>query len=187
MPEFGDLTVRDARALFFQNNGLAHDGGYSASWWSCRLGRLKLVFYNFRWRRRAIPQHDLHHIVTGYPCTPAGEIQMAAWEFAAGRFPHPCATLFCLPLVFLGAVFLPRRSFAAFLRGRKSTSLYATPLGEDLLGSRLSALRAERLPATEAKASPRDRLAYGILVAQSAALVLGPALASILMIYAASS
>jgi hypothetical protein len=51
-----------------------------------------------KWRRDAITRHDLHHILTGYSCTMTREMQMAAWEFAAGRYRHWAATLFCLPL-----------------------------------------------------------------------------------------
>lgn len=33
------------------------------------------------WRKKAVPYHDLHHVLTGYPFSPAGEFEMAAWEF----------------------------------------------------------------------------------------------------------
>lgn len=55
------------------------------SWWHFEVLGVRIYCYNFNWRRQAIAHHDLHHIVTGYPCSLAGEVQVAAWEFAAGR------------------------------------------------------------------------------------------------------
>jgi hypothetical protein len=58
----------------------------------------------------------------------AGEMQMAAWEFAAGRYRHWAATLFCLPLAIAGFVCAPRRTVRAFRRGLSSTTLYGSEL-----------------------------------------------------------
>ena len=92
--------------------------------WLCKLGPFALRLPNFAWRRKAIMAHDMHHILTGYPLTIRGEIQMAAWEWGAGRFPDWRATLFCTPLIALGLVWLPRRTWTAFKNGRRSVSLY---------------------------------------------------------------
>jgi ubiquinone biosynthesis protein Coq4 len=62
---------------------------------------------NFKWRRRALPIHDLHHVIAGYEFSSYGEFEMSAWEFAAG--PHVLSTLFCLPLVSMGAVVIRAR------------------------------------------------------------------------------
>ena len=175
----GGPTVREAQARFFATNGMPADGGYAASWWRCRFGRFGLSFYNFDWRRKAIAHHDLHHILTGYSCTLAGEIEMAAWEFAAGRYPHIGATLFCLPLVFIGALIRPRRTFAAFLRGRRSTTLYRRPIDDALLDSRLGPLRTACLPETRSEASRADRVSYCVVVLHAAAVtIVGPLVAA---------
>ena len=65
---------------------------------------------------------------------------MAAWEFAAGRYRHWAATLFCLPLALVGVIFAPRRTALAFRAGLVSTSLYGSALDLD---KPLSAVRAE--------------------------------------------
>lgn len=65
---------------------------------------------------------------------------MAAWEFAAGRYRHWAATLFCLPLVLIGVIFAPWRTALAFRAGLISTSLYESELD---LNKPLTALRAE--------------------------------------------
>ncbi|MEM7224377.1 MAG: Coq4 family protein [Pseudomonadota bacterium] len=168
--------MRDARSLFLAANGLSPDRDTHTNWWNCRFGPLRLVFYNFAWRRRAIRHHDLHHIITGYRCTLAGEIQTAAWEFAAGRFPHWGATAFCLPLVLLGTVWQPKKTYAAFARGRRSRSLYGVPITERLLDSNVAVLRRRCLPQRESSGSATDKLAFGLLVAQAATIVLGPLL-----------
>ena len=60
-----------------------------------------------------------------------GEMQMAAWEFAAGRYRHWAATLFCLPLALMGFIWAPRRTALAFRAGLISTSLYGSELDLD--------------------------------------------------------
>ena len=101
----GSKTLRELIPGFMTANHLANT---RAATWYLGIGRLGIQLPNFEWRKRAIDKHDAHHLLLGYPCTPTGEMQMAAWEFAAGRFPHPGATLFCLPLVAMGAVLVPR-------------------------------------------------------------------------------
>jgi hypothetical protein len=53
-----------------------------------------------------------------------GEMQLAAWEWGAGRYPDWRATVFCAPLVVAGSVIMPRRTWRAFCAGRKTRSLY---------------------------------------------------------------
>ena len=96
----------------------------SASHWSFRVGPIEFCLPNFAWRQRAIDAHDRHHLITGYPLTLTGEIQLAAWEWGAGRYPDWRATAFCSPLILAGALFLPRRTWRAFRQGRQCESLY---------------------------------------------------------------
>jgi hypothetical protein len=183
MTDYAKLTVKEARALHYAAHKLPPDGGVSARHWTMlRLGRWHVQLSNFRWRKRALPRHDLHHVITGYACSPTGEFQMAAWEFAAGRFPNCWSTLFCLPLVGMGALLTPTASFAAFLRGRHGRTLYRTALTEDLLGMPVAELRTRMLPATLPNATMRDRIAYGRLLLLSMGLLLSPALLLALML-----
>lgn len=150
--------------------------------WYLGDGLLHIRLPNFGWRRAALARHDLHHLLTGFPLTPAGEMQLAAWEFAAGRFPHAGATAFCLPLVSMGAILLPRRTFAAFLRGRRGTSLYKLGLSSDLLARPIAELRDQVAPATPAKPTVRHILAYLRLVGLSFALMLAPILLPLIVV-----
>jgi hypothetical protein len=133
-------TVREALAEFRQANGLPAKEVFAASW-TCRLGPLTLRLPNFKWRQDAIFAHDLHHVLTAYPCTMRGECQMAAWEFGAGPMPHWAAALFCLPLVVVGLLWTPRRIIRAFLWGRRSRSLHGSAAAHDLLAMPLHVAR----------------------------------------------
>lgn len=82
--------------------------------WRFRLGPLTVTLPNFAWRQAAIDAHDMHHLITGYPLTVRGEIQVAAWEWGAGRYPDWRATAFCTPLIVAGALIMPRRTLIAF-------------------------------------------------------------------------
>jgi len=167
-------SVAEALSHHYAQSGLPPDGGRSAGRWSLRLGPLHLGLDNFEWRRRALQLHDVHHLLTGYRCTPSGEMEMAAWEFAAGRFRHPCATLFCLPLVGFGALLIPRRSFAAFRRGRDSRTLYGMPLAPGLMALPIEVLRQRLLPSQPSPLTLRRAIEYAGLVGVSLLLTITP-------------
>lgn len=168
-------SVRAVLQDHYRRHGFDGDGGESRSHWTMlRVGRLGIVLPNFSWRRQALACHDLHHALTGYPCTVVGECQMAAWEFAAGPYPDVRARLFCLPLVALGAVAAPRATYAAYVRGRRSATLYAGGLTEDVLGLEIDALRARHVPQGEVRADRRDVLGWSGLVLRSILLTIAP-------------
>lgn len=172
------ITLREAVSQFYLRHGFPEDGGVSADSWSpfgCR--DLKVHLPNFAWRRKAIPFHDLHHVLTGYPFCPTGEFEMAAWEFAAGRYPNPLTTLFCIPLVGLGACLTPKRSLAAFVRGKHSQTLYTGRDYQELLDKSVAEVRAEILPNGPVAATPRHYLEYLALVTGSACVIALPFLA----------
>ncbi len=118
-----DETVASALARFRDENGLGH-GEHLKRWWIVRAGEAAFPLPNFAWRKRAIDAHDVHHMLTGYPCTVVGELQIAAWELGAGRYPHWGATLFCLPLAVIGFLWAPQDIWSAWRQGRGQRSLY---------------------------------------------------------------
>jgi hypothetical protein len=173
-PVCEELTVGDALAQFRRAHGL--DAGYAAApVWRCRIGPVTLTLPNFKWRREAITSHDLHHIVTGYPCSMRGEFQMAAWEFAAGRFPHPAATLFCLPLVAAGVCWSPRAIWRAFLAGRRCRTFYGMNKTQKFLQLPVAALKAEA-GRQSAQSRYADALAFAGLLLQAILAALWPPL-----------
>jgi hypothetical protein len=132
-------TAAEALAAYYAAVGIEADPARTETW-VCRIGPVQLEFPNWPWRRDAITRHDLHHILTGYPCTMTGEMQMAAWEFGAGRYRHWAATLFCLPLALFGLLWAPRKTARAFRSGLGSNSLYGAELD---LNKPLAALHAK--------------------------------------------
>ena len=136
------LTVGDAvaRMPFCKDHFFAPES--PSKWWYFKVLGLKIYCFNFDWRKRALFTHDLHHVVTGYPCTMKGEMQVATWEFAAGRFPNIFSNLFCLPLVASGTLLIPRKTFKAFQSGLQSRSLFALNIGRDVRNWPLEKLKA---------------------------------------------
>jgi hypothetical protein len=168
-------TLGDALSRFRQSNGLSADEAAHATW-SCRLGPATLALPNFAWRRKAIEAHDLHHVLTGYPCSMPGEFQMASWEFGAGRMPHPAATLFCLPLVAAGLFWSPRKIFQAFAAGRRSHSFHGAVITEHLLATPLPEVHAHLAAARHHAEKGPDLAWFVLLVMQSVLILLLPGL-----------
>ncbi|WP_437927547.1 hypothetical protein WMF37_52475 [Sorangium sp. So ce291] len=136
------LTMRAARAVYFDVNRFGADGGYGDAWVDFKLGPLPVPFPNTRARVRAIRYHDLHHVLTGYDTSTIGEFEISAWELGAGCKDFTAAWQLNLGGVFAGLLSAPRRTVRAFLRGRRSESLYGRPF-EALLDSTVGELRRE--------------------------------------------
>jgi hypothetical protein len=176
-------TLGEALAEFRGANGIERDAA-SASSWTCRLGPIGFRLPNFKWRREAILRHDLHHVLTGYPGTMGGEFQMAAWEFAAGRFPHAAATLLCLPLVAIGFMWSPRRIWSAFRSGRHVRSLYDRELSEAILTLSPSAVCLGIARVEARRTLCVDAVAFCVLLSRAFLLVGLPAAAAVLVAFA---
>ena len=180
----GAPSVGEALDAFRHAHGLAADEQERRSW-TCRLGPLTLRLPNWHWRRRAILAHDLHHVLTGIPCTLAGECQMAAWELGAGPMPHWGARLFCQPLVLIGLLWTPRRVWRAYLAGRRSQTLHRTGVTPGLLATPLGlACTAFHIP-FNVRAKLADRIRFAILISGAAAMLLAPVLPALWLLLAA--
>ncbi|WP_437326763.1 hypothetical protein [Sorangium sp. So ce381] len=136
------LTMREARALYFEVNRFGADGGYGDAWVDFKLGPLPVPFPNTRARVRAVRYHDLHHVLTGYDTNAIGEFEIAAWELGAGCKGFVAAWQLNLGGLFAGLLSAPRRTVRAFFRGRRSESLYGRPF-EELLDREVGELRRE--------------------------------------------
>jgi hypothetical protein len=138
-----ELSLSEARALYFQLNGFAVDGGYGAAWVTVKLGLLPFSFPNSAARVRAVRYHDLHHIVTGYQTTLKGEAEIAAFELASGCTGFPAALHLNLGALALGLTVAPLRSLRAYARGRRASNLYRTELDAALLESKVRTVRGQ--------------------------------------------
>ncbi|MBG9388918.1 hypothetical protein [Caenimonas aquaedulcis] len=71
-------TVRDALAGFYARQDLPGDGGSTADRWAIAPACVRITLPNFAWRAKALPVHDLHHLLTGYECSPWMTMPFAA-------------------------------------------------------------------------------------------------------------
>jgi hypothetical protein len=133
-----ELTMREARAKYFEANGFGETGGYDEPWVDFKLGPIPFPFPNTKPRIEAVKFHDLHHIVTGYRTDIVGELEISGWEIGAGCKRMAAAWFLNLGGMGLGLFVAPRRVFAAFVRGRRSDTLYGNtfdPLLDETVGS----------------------------------------------------
>lgn len=167
-----DLTLLDARTRYFADNGFGATGGYDDKWVPLAIAGLTIPFPNTKARARAVRYHDLHHILTGYGTDFASEAVISAWELGAGCGRNPAPWVINLAGMGAGLLTHPRRTYAGFVRGRHSASLYDRPY-DPMLAETVGAARA-RTHTPPADARPKTR--GGDAVAFSGA-VIGCALA----------
>lgn len=122
-----EMSLRDARRIYFEANGFGDDGGYGNKWVDFKLGKVPFPIPNSPSRVRAARFHDLHHVLTGYDTTTIGEFEISAWEIAAGCKGFAAAWALNLSGMVAGALVAPRRTFRAFVRGRRNRTLYGEP------------------------------------------------------------
>ena len=88
----GDLTIRQARELFDLDTGYTVEGNRAPCLvWITYGGApllpewltITLPFPNTAGRRRWVDQHDIHHILTGYPTSWSGESKLSALELGS--------------------------------------------------------------------------------------------------------
>jgi hypothetical protein len=156
-----ELTLREAQALYFALNKFGDDGGYNDKWVKIKFGPVPIFFPNIPSRASAVGYHDLHHILTEYGTTLGGEAEVAAWEVATGELPNLAGWFLDLGGFAYGLLLYPRKLYRAFLRGRRSQSLYPLPFTEELLSRKVGEVReALNLNQDTVAVSLADRLAF---------------------------
>jgi hypothetical protein len=136
-------TLLAARSHYYQVNGFGADGGDSLDWVPLKLWKLTLKIPNTEGRKKAVRIHDLHHVLTGYQTTWAGESEIAAWELASGCFQSPAATVLNAGALAVGLLVAPIKVARAWARGRKTTNLYDETGVDHLLPKTVEDMRAE--------------------------------------------
>lgn len=158
------LRVEQGLDAYLRANGFT-TAGYAEPSVELSAGPFTFRVPNPPARQRAIAQHDVHHVLTGYGTDLVGEAEVGAWELRAG-----CTTPFLyfinLTAALMGLLLAPRRVARAWWRGRGQSTLYRAGLGAgEVAGLSIGALRsrlgippggvADLPPARHAKA-PRD-------------------------------
>ncbi len=142
------------------------DLDYDAWWLTLRIEGLPMTVPNPPAHGRALRLHDLHHVLTGYDTSLIGECEISAWELAGGSGRYVAALGFDLAGTGLGLLLCPRRTFAAFRRGRRSRTLFKQGYSEDLLARPVDAVRRElRLDASVPPATWADRAGFAVCAA----------------------
>ncbi|MFO0560529.1 MAG: hypothetical protein U0269_21115 [Polyangiales bacterium] len=171
-------TMRAARDRYFAVNNFGADGGYNDKWTNFELGSMPFPFPNTAARVRALQYHDMHHILTDYNTDFVGELEISAWEVGAGC--KDFAAAWILNLAGIGAwIVAPRRVFAAWVRGRRSESLYGLPLDPLLESTVAQARERMRVPVEAPAPTLGDRLTF--VAAAATGTVLGLALFATLL------
>jgi hypothetical protein len=123
-----DITLREALQRHLAEHGFPPDGGLSEKWGVVRVGPIPMCIPNIKARRRAIPIHDLNHVLSGYGHDAIGEAEIGAFELGGG-----CKTYWVAWMLNWGALLLgitkPKRLFAAYVRGRRTGNLYGKDVG----------------------------------------------------------
>lgn len=138
-----EMRVGEARKAFFQAAGFPADGGYNDRWIKVRYLRFPVWLPNVESRRRAVPLHDLHHILTEYGTTWRGEAEISAWEVSSGGLGRSWAGwILTLMNLAQGLVINPRGVYAAFMRGRQTKNLFGRDFDERILSKTVGRVRS---------------------------------------------
>jgi hypothetical protein len=148
-----DLPLAEARRRYFAQYGF-DEAEYQVRSVRVKLGAMRVELPNVEARKRALPYHDIHHVLTAYaPSDPSarigsagwhGEAELAAWEFGVGLSAARYWEVWLVNAyaVFIGLLVCPRKVFRAYLRGCASSTLYGRPLTPALMNERLEVIRA---------------------------------------------
>jgi len=138
-----DKTPREILRKFYEDHNLDADGGQSKSYVKIDITpKFHFYFPNFDVRKKAVIKHDIHHLLTEYETTVAGESEISAWEVASGCKNYWAAFLIDVSGVMLGVLFNFIGVLKAFARGRRTKNLYYdTFTTEQALDMKISDLR----------------------------------------------
>jgi len=147
------LLMEKARNFYLAANGFSVRD-YDASTFRIGILGMRLKLPNTAGRKRAIPLHDLHHVLTEYGTDWVGEAEIGAWELRAG-----CNSFITYYLngwaVLIGLFISPGRVWRAFRAAKGQRTLYYDPAPYDrLLQMTVGELRRrlgiaqQRLPAS---------------------------------------
>ena len=168
-------TLREARERHFAIGGFSEEQ-YAARFVRFRIGKKSVWLPNSPGRTRALPYHDLHHVLTAYPTSWRGEVEIAAWELASGCRDYLTVWVINLGALAIGLVLAPTAAFRAFVRGRHSDNLYGAVIAQ-LLGSHVGDVRAQlRLDADPPRARWQDAALFFATAVAGVALVMCPVL-----------
>lgn len=154
-----NLTVKEALLLHYKEADLPPDGGVKDRWFIIKLGPIKIPLPNPKIRKRTVPFHDMHHLVTGYNTVlTQGETEVAAWEIAGGMGDHWLGWWLNMQAVFLGLLVNRKNTLRAFMKGIHTKNIYNYHDPNVFKSNTLRQLREKiGLTKEEPKVTPEDR------------------------------
>ena len=155
-------TMRAALRRYFDENGFGDDGGYSAEWVDFKLGPIPFPLPNTEARKKAVRFHDLNHLLTGYRTDLAGEFEISAWELGAGCKSFHAAWVLNMGGLAAGALFFPKRTWRAFIAGRRSGGAAYALDYDEAMASELDAVKQRLGVRSEGEATITDAALYGL-------------------------
>lgn len=159
------MTLRAARAAYFEANRFGGNGGYDDDWVRVKVGGFPMAFPNVEARKRAVRLHDLHHLATGYETSSVGEGEIGAWELSSGCKRYWAAWVLNLSAVGLGFWVSPARCLRAVARGRRSRNLYDKGFEDAMLDRTVGELKRDlSTDQPETAVGWRDVMAYAGLL-----------------------
>jgi hypothetical protein len=118
----GTMVLREARDAYMAANGFKVEE-YEAPTFTIGFWGVPVKFPNTKGRKRIVPFHDLHHVLTGFATDWAGEAEIGAWELRAG-----CTNFMAYYLngggVLIGLLLCPGRLWRAFRAAKGQHTLY---------------------------------------------------------------
>lgn len=169
-----DLSIREARELYFSKSGF-DASTYTDPW--VKLPFLGFHFYlpNFSARRKAVPLHDIDHVLTEYKTDWLGEFEISSYELGTGCGRYWAGWFINSQGILPGVILAPRKLLHAFARGRRSQGVFGFGNYESLLSEKVGDLR-RRTTAAHESVQPNllDGLLFGLVVLTSTVVHLGP-------------
>ena len=139
-----EMRIEDALQRYFATYHFA-DGGYRDKYFKIKIGPVLIPVPNTKSRIAAVKLHDIHHLLTEYPATWKGEVEIGAWEIASGCGNFMVAWLLNFGSFGVGVFLYPKALFRAFMMGRhvKSNLYHHWVYDQALLNKTVGKLRDE--------------------------------------------
>jgi hypothetical protein len=176
------MTLGEARRLYFRLNAFGEDGGYRQRWIKVKVWKIPIWLPNTNGRQRAVMLHDLHHVLTEYPTTWRGEAEISAWEIGAGGLRcYYAGWILDLMTIAQGLVVNPVGVYRGFMRGRSTSNLYSTGFSDELLHHKVGEYRdLLGLDKSQRPPSTTDHLLLAFWILVSAGMYFAAVLVSLL-------
>lgn len=152
-----NLTLKEALPIFFAKYHFS-EKDYTASTFIIKFGPVSFPLPNTEARKKAVPFHDLHHIITDFRADMRGECQIAAWEIASGCGKYYVAWFLNILAFYFGPFLFLSSMFQGWKSGLHTrTNLYhGWEYNDQLLSKQVSEMRFLIFTDTDSNTNRKD-------------------------------